>query len=50
MIVVSIQTDDLFRVIRKFEQKRARLMIIDSMDTPSCFKLIYSLDEPTDIG
>ncbi len=48
MIIVRIRTNNVFRVVRKYEKRPSRLMIMNSLQDPDQFQLTYVLDEPTD--
>ncbi len=45
MIILNVATDDPIRVIRKYEEKSARLLAITCPATEKRFRLVYGLEE-----
>jgi hypothetical protein len=45
MIIVNVSTDDPLRVIRKYEEKPARLLAITCPPDEKPFRLVYAMDE-----
>jgi len=50
VIIVRVETSDIFRVQRKFERKPSRLLMMASTDVPCQYRLLYALDEPVERG
>lgn len=44
MFIVSVTTNDPFKVIRKFEEKPGRLLAITCPEGEKRYHLLYSLD------
>ena len=44
MIYLRVRTDNLFRVVRKFETRNARLLAILSVDEPLSYHLYYAVE------
>lgn len=45
MTYVRVKTNDVFRVVRKFENRDARLLAIQAVDDPLAYHLYYSVED-----
>lgn len=45
MLIINVNTNEPFRVIRKFEEKPARLVAITCPESGKYYRLVYTLEE-----